>query len=150
MKFDNAYCPYQQQQMVTMLLVLKAHQATRDNTHSRKTDLKNLILIFVLALLATGARADWAVKGEGNFSCPDYVDARQTNTKKLYSSISWVQGFVTGVNYQLALDEGSNSFLGQDFPPTSMVGWLETYCRENPQDYLSDAAQALVEELQPK
>ena len=112
--------------------------------------MKNIILIIVLALLATSAQADWAIKGEGNFSCPDYVAARQTNTKKLYSSISWVQGFITGVNYQRALDEGSNSFVGQDFAPASMVGWLENYCRENPQDYLSDAAQALVEELQEK
>jgi hypothetical protein len=28
-----------------------------------------------------------------------------------------------------------------------MVNWLEDHCRDNPQDYLSDAAQALVEDL---
>ena len=112
--------------------------------------MKKVILIIVLALLTTGAWGDWAIKGEGNFSCPEYVSERQINSTKFYGSISWVQGFISGVNYQRALDEDSNSFIGQDFAPVSMVGWLEDYCRENPQDYLSDAAQALVEDLQEK
>ena len=112
--------------------------------------MKNVIRIIVLALLTTGVSADWAIKGEGNFNCPEYVSERQINGAKLYSSISWVQGFITGVNYQRALEEGSDSFVGQDFAPTSIVGWLENYCRENPQDYLSDAAQALTEELLEK
>jgi hypothetical protein len=33
---------------------------------------------------------------------------------------------------------------------TTIVSWLETYCRDNPQDYLSDAAEALVVELKEK
>jgi hypothetical protein len=28
-----------------------------------------------------------------------------------------------------------------------MVHWIENYCRANPQDYLADAAEALVIEL---
>lgn len=109
--------------------------------------MRKVILIMVSILCPALAPGDWAVKGEGNFSCPEYVSERQVNGKKFYSSISWVQGFLTGVNYQQALDEASDSLIGQDFPPTSMVDWLESYCRKNPQDYLSDAAQALVEEL---
>ena len=109
--------------------------------------MKKLILTVVLALVSLDVCSDWAIKGEGNFSCPDYVSAKQSNTAKLYSSISWVQGFITGVNYQRALDKDSGSFVGQDFPPVSIVSWLETYCRANPQDYLSDAAEALVIEL---
>jgi hypothetical protein len=112
--------------------------------------LRNVILIFALVLITSSTWADWAIKGEGNFSCPEYVSERQINGAKLYSSISWVQGFITGVNYQRALEESSDSFVGQDFAPTSIVGWLENYCRENPQDYLSDAAQALTEELLEK
>jgi len=112
--------------------------------------LRNVILIFALVLITSSTWADWAVKGEGNFSCPEYVSERQINGAKLYSSISWVQGFITGVNYQRALEEGSDSLVGQDFAPTSIVDWLENYCRENPQDYLSDAAQALTEELLEK
>jgi hypothetical protein len=106
-----------------------------------------LILIVVLALLSTAAWGDWAIKGEGNFNCPEYVSAKQSNTAKLYSSISWVQGFITGVNYQRALAKDAHSFIGQDFPPVSMVRWLENYCRENLQDDLADAAEALVTEL---
>ena len=87
---------------------------------------------------------------KGNFSCPDYVAARKINSKEFYSSISWVQGFVTGVNYERARADGGNSFIARDFPPVSMVDWLEDYCRDNPQDYLSDAAQAMVEDLQEK
>ena len=109
--------------------------------------MKKLILTASLTLMCTTAMADWAIKGEGNFSCPDYVSAKQTNSAKLYSSISWVQGFITGVNYQSALPEGSHSFIGQEFPAASIVSWLETYCRANPQDYLADAAEALIADL---
>ena len=109
--------------------------------------MKKLILITALALVSTGGQGDWAIKGEGNFSCPDYVSAKQSNGAKLYSSITWVQGFITGVNYQRSLVKDPNSFIGQDFPPASMVRWIENYCRTNPQDYLADAAEALVTEL---
>ena len=112
--------------------------------------MKKLISILVLALVSTTAWGDWTVKGEGNFSCPEYVSEKQINGKKLYSSISWVQGFVSGVNYQRALEEGADSYIGQDFPAASMVTWLENHCRSNPQDYLSDAAEALVKEVQKK
>lgn len=109
--------------------------------------MKTFILPVIMIVASTGISADWAIKGEGNFSCPDYVSARRGNTSKLYSSISWVQGFISGVNYQRALEVGADSFIGQDFPATSIVNWIETYCRDNPQDYLSDAAEALVVEL---
>ncbi len=112
--------------------------------------MKIVILTIALATLTTGVCADWSVKGEGNFSCPDYVAARKINSKEFYSSISWVQGFVTGVNYERARANEGNSFIARDFKPVSMVDWLEDYCRNNPQDYLSDAAQAMVEELQEK
>lgn len=109
--------------------------------------MKPLVLTAVLVLMSTTAMSDWAIKGEGNFSCPDYVSAKRTNSAKLYSSVSWVQGFITGVNYQSALPVDSHSFIGQDFSATSIVAWLENYCVDNPQDYLADAAEALVSEL---
>lgn len=115
-----------------------------------KQTMKKSIQIFALSLVSTVATADYAIRGEGNFTCPDYVSARQTNNAKLYSSVSWVQGFITGVNYQDALPEDSDSFIGQDLAATSLVNWLENYCRSNPQDYLADAAEALIVELKEK
>ena len=112
--------------------------------------MKKTILIFALSLLPMVATADYAIRGEGNFVCPDYVAARQTNSAKLYSSVTWVQGFITGVNYQNALPDGSDSFIGRDLSAASLVSWLENYCRANPQDYLADAAEALIVELKAK
>jgi hypothetical protein len=109
--------------------------------------MKNRIWIIVILLASSNCWSDWAVKGEGNFSCPEYVSAKQTNNAKLYSSATWVQGFISGVNYQASKEQGTDSLIGVDFPATSIVRWLETYCRANPQDYLSDAAEALVVEL---
>ena len=109
-----------------------------------------MTLAVTLSLISVNAMSDWAVKGEGNFSCPDYVSAKQSNTAKLYSSITWVQGFISGLNYQDALDKDANSFIGQELPATSIVSWIETYCRAQPQDYLSDAAEALVIELKER
>jgi hypothetical protein len=117
---------------------------------SRRSDLRVLLLIVILAFFSFDAWGDWAIKGEGNFSCPDYVSAKRTNSAKLYSSVTWVQGFITGVNYQRALEKGTHSLLGQEFPATSIVQWLENHCRENPQDYLSDAAEKLVVDLKEK
>ena len=112
--------------------------------------MKNIIRIFALSLLTMTAQADWAIRGVGNFSCPDYVEARRLNSKKLFSSVSWVQGFITGVNFERANASDTDSFVGRDFPTTSIVNWLEDYCRDNPQDYLSDAAEALFKDLQEK
>jgi hypothetical protein len=92
--------------------------------------MKKVVLTAVLTLVSTGALGDWAVKGEGNFSCPEYVSAKRSNTPKLFSSISWVQGFITGVNYQRALAEGSNSLIARDLPAASMARWLENHCQE--------------------
>lgn len=114
--------------------------------------MKNSVLMTIvfLTLAPLNGLSDWAVKGEGNFTCPDYVSAKQSNTAKLYSSITWVQGFISGLNYQDALDKDNDSFVGQEFSAVSIVGWLENYCRANPQNYLSDAAEALVVELREK
>ncbi len=112
-----------------------------------KTVMRTSILTLVLILMTQNGIADWAVKGEGNYSCPDYVSARRDNSAKLYSSVTWVQGFISGVNYREALGQDRDAMTGAEFPTTSIVDWLETYCRDNPQDYLSDAAEALVIEL---
>ena len=112
--------------------------------------MKELFILVALALVSHNALCDWAIKGEGNFSCPEYVAEKRINGAKLYSSVTWVQGFITGVNYQRALPADSHSVLGQDMAATSIVQWLETYCRANPQDYLADAAEALVVELKEK
>jgi hypothetical protein len=109
--------------------------------------MNKLTLMIALVLFSNGVWADWAVKGEGNFNCPEYLSAKRSNTAKLYSSASWVQGFITGMNYQRAFDSGSSSLIGQDLPAASIVRWLENHCQENLQDDLADAAEALVTEL---
>ena len=112
--------------------------------------MKKLVLMVLLTLISLDVWGDWAIKGEGNFSCPDYVAAKKINGAKLYSSISWAQGFISGVNYQAALEQGADSFIAQDLPAVSIVSWLEDHCRANPQDYLSDAAEALIIALREK
>ena len=108
--------------------------------------MKKLILLAVLALGSTSALGDYSIKGEGNYSCPEYVSAKRSNTAKLYSSMSWVQGFITGMNYKRAHNSDTDSFVAQDIPAASIARWIENYCRENPADYISDAAEAFVEE----
>ena len=101
-------------------------------------------------LFTTPTCADWAIRGEGNFNCPEYTAAKRGNTAKLYSSVSWVQGFISGVNFQVAKAEDRDSTIASDLPTTSIVDWLQRYCRDNPQAYLSDAAEALVAEFSEK
>ncbi len=108
--------------------------------------MKKLITMVALALVVTGARGDYSVKGEGNYSCPEYVSAKRSNSAKLYSSISWVQGFITGVNYLRARATDSPSFIARDLPAASIARWLENHCQENLADDLADAAEALIAE----
>ncbi len=108
--------------------------------------MKRSILIIALALVTTSVWGDYSVKGEGNYSCPEYVSAKRSNTAKFYSSMSWVQGFITGVNYQRARDNDAHSFIAQDIPAASIARWLENYCQDNLTDDLADAAEALVKE----
>lgn len=120
---------------------------------TRSFIVKNLTLTVALAsmaMIAVDACGDWAIKGEGNFTCPDYVAARKINGAKLYSSVTWVQGFISGVNYQAALEAGTDSYIARDMPAVSIVNWLENHCREYPGDFLSDAAEALIVELKEK
>jgi len=109
--------------------------------------MNKMVLIAALTGLSTAAWCDWAVRGEGNFSCPEYVSAKRSNTAKLYSSISWVQGFITGVNYQRAEAGSPDSFVARDLPAASVARWLENHCEENVADDLADAAKALVEKM---
>ena len=109
--------------------------------------MKKIILILTLALVASGTWGDYSVKGEGNFTCPEYLSAKRSNTAKLYSSASWVQGFITGVNYQRSAAEDVDSFIARDFPAASIVRWLENHCQDNLTDDLADAAEALVTEF---
>ena len=134
--------------MLQPITIDRCSQATPPATpmHEENT-MRTSTLTLVLILFTQTGFADWAVKGEGNYSCPDYVSARRDNTAKLYSSVTWVQGFISGVNYREALGQDRDSMIGAEFPTTSIVDWLESYCRDNPQDYLSDAAEALVIEL---
>ena len=108
--------------------------------------MKKLILLTAIAFVTTSAQGDYSVKGEGNYSCPEYVSAKRSNTAKLYSSITWVQGFVTGMNYQRALETDTNSFIARDTPAASIARWLENYCQEHPADDVADAAEAFITE----
>jgi len=108
--------------------------------------MKKQILFITLALVSTGAWSDYSVKGEGNYSCPEYTSAKRSNTAKLYSSITWVQGFITGMNYQRARAEDTDSFIAQDIPAASIARWLENYCQEHPADDIADASEVFVAE----
>ena len=108
--------------------------------------MKILILLTTLALVSTNAWGDYSVKGEGNYSCPEYVSAKRSNTAKLYSSITWVQGFITGVNHQRAQATDTDSFIAQDIPAASIARWLENYCQEHPADDVADAAEVFITE----
>ena len=112
--------------------------------------MKKLIPLALLALVSTVAWGDYSVKGEGNYSCPEYVSAKRSNTAKLYSSITWVQGFITGMNYQRAHATDINSFIARDIPAASIARWLENYCRENPADDIADAAETFITENSEK
>ena len=110
--------------------------------------MNKLILIIALALVSTGA---WGYlnMGYGTYGCGKYVAAKQNNSQAHYRQIAWVQGFITGGNAERERN-GGNFNIGESLDSASIALWIGNYCRANPLEELTNAADALVEELQNK
>jgi hypothetical protein len=99
----------------------------------------------------------FASLGSGTTSCGAFVNAADyTNRTRLpddppgsfrdpvtVSMMSWVEGFVSGINYVGPADRMS----GQGFDAESRYRWVENYCRGHPLEFLLNVALTLRQEL---
>ena len=100
-------------------------------------------LAIVLSALMVGPveaqiqRTPFLVAGVGLAPCEAWTEARQGRTANAYEQ--WVMGFVSGVS---AVSEGMSPLFRVDVG--TVEGWVDSYCRDHPQDRIATAAAAFV------
>ena len=110
-------------------------------------DIKKAALTIALVstlLPSLSASAGYTVNGHGTKSCGVWIEARKHEDDTIDAVIFsvWVSGFVSGVGY-------ANINL-KDSDPDGRANWIDNYCKAHPLDDVSNAAQALVNELEVK
>jgi hypothetical protein len=81
--------------------------------------------------------------GHGMQSCGSWLQARKEPGRTDPSYIAWLSGYMTAFNRWRA-DEGN---IASDTDMAGLIGWIDNFCRREPLDTISDAAEALLFEL---
>jgi hypothetical protein len=100
------------------------------------------IVGLLISSIAAGATI---ILGPGAASCGTWIGDRQRNEARSQLNQAWVQGFVTARNvYKPQAEEN----MPKPMDSRAMVAWIDNYCDANPLKDISDAAKALVEDLE--
>ena len=101
--------------------------------------------ILLLSQVACGEDVNgiYIVKGAGSTTCKRYVSEVESHEQMFLLGFSWVQGYLTAYNNFV--------FHGQDLASgvdsATIRRWLNTHCRNHPDDDLAGAANGLVNSL---
>jgi hypothetical protein len=109
-----------------------------------------IITAAIALFLATSARAtepQYLVLGNGAQSCGTWIEDRRTNNDIWRDDRTWILGYITGINYALAITGKKNGVLGRNDDPTALVAWMDNYCATHPLDTIARAAVVLVDQL---
>ncbi|MGB5225041.1 MAG: hypothetical protein WBN45_15330 [Arenicellales bacterium] len=103
--------------------------------------MKNIIKVFVLmSILVSTSGYGSATIGLGWVSCSSWTNNRSRDTLKSAQFESWVLGFLTGA---IAYGTWDKDLLNGN-SVVDVIGWVDTYCRTNPLNDITDASTALV------
>jgi hypothetical protein len=95
------------------------------------------------ALLLSDGAAGYTILGSGTASCEAWTAARRTpHGPETTAQEQWVLGYLSGIGFMV---------LGELDPLRGMQadalhGWVDTYCRTNPQAKIEAAAIAFMQE----
>ena len=108
--------------------------------------MKTIRIVSVVGLLLFSLVADAAVVlGPGSASCVTWNGDRQRNESHSQLNQSWVLGFVTAYNLYRPASQNSTP---RPMDSRGMMAWIDNYCDANPLKDISDAAQALIDDLE--
>jgi hypothetical protein len=95
------------------------------------------LVVAVGSIHLTG-QAGGTIYGAGTNTCASWTESRKGDT--WFTAGQWVLGYVSAVNqYAHTLPARTDS--------RTMANWVDDYCRENPDDDVAQAANALVDHL---
>jgi hypothetical protein len=83
--------------------------------------------------------------GEGIRSCGEWTSDHREESHGYYTKLSWLGGFLSGLNVSYRITGVSNILEGTDLH--GAVGWIDNYCVANPLKNISTAAGALALEI---
>lgn len=107
-----------------------------------KTSSKALLVTAALVTATTSlpASAAYVIFGHSNNSCGNWTSDQEKDSFSNLGYRSWVQGFVSGSGWVGGIKYDTDS--------DGMKGFIDNYCKANPFKDVSDAAEALVRELE--
>jgi hypothetical protein len=108
--------------------------------------MRRIVLICILVLAVSAAKADSIGAGVGVQSCGQFSSGYETNQANEVILSNWTLGFMTGMNVIL---EASNMPTRQLDAMTSeeRKGYIRTYCDLHPLRYVMDGALELFGKL---
>lgn len=94
---------------------------------------------------AADASQSYEILGVGSKSCGAWTIARRatigTGVEDAYAYLSWIQGFLTALNYTRKFQTAD---ISKHTDGHGMQVWVDNYCAKNPLANLDDAAFALA------
>ena len=102
-----------------------------------------LLLFFLQTAHCEDDDGIYIVKGAGSTTCNRYVSDGKSNEQMFLLGFSWVQGYLTAYNNFVFDGQDLASGIGS----ATVRRWLDDHCRNQPDDDLAGAANALVNAL---
>lgn len=108
--------------------------------------MKRLMLLAVGLLAFSGmAKADDVeIRGVGAASCGEFLTAEKNGGTDKYGYHQWAQGWMTGVNFMLAVRDKEAVYIPD---PDAMTQYLVNYCTTNPLNKFQAAVSDLMIEV---
>ena len=102
--------------------------------------LRIAMLLLIAAISTAGAQEERAIIGPTDFSCGKWIKTpkRTLNHEQLRM---WILGYLSGINA-----ESSADFL-RNRDADGLTVWIDNYCRQYPLRAITQAINALVDEL---
>jgi hypothetical protein len=101
-------------------------------------------LLLTALLPSNPARSEsYAVWGAGSRSCGSWTSDRKEQGWSAIADLSWVDGFITAMNYSSPRVNGASHKIDGD----AIAAWIDNYCSMHPLEPISSAAEALTATL---
>src|SRR6187399_581653 len=114
-----------------------------------------IFMIFVIPVVLTtmadaqsapGKAPTYTVYGFGTSSCNTWRQDKSRNDRAYAADKAWATGYVSGAGYAVSLgSDGQRKLKTTD--SAGIVAFIDTYCQGHPLEAISEAAQALIQDL---